>query len=66
MSENKGLSGISFLGVLTIIFIVLKLVKVIAWSWLWVLAPFWIPVALFLFYVVGAIIILAVCNREDD
>lgn len=36
-----------FLTVLGLIFIVLKLVGVIAWSWLWVLAPFWIGLALF-------------------
>lgn len=31
---------------LALIFIVLKLVGVITWSWWWVLAPVWIPVAL--------------------
>ena len=31
--------GIGFCGVLAIVFIVLKLCKVISWSWLWVLAP---------------------------
>lgn len=25
-------------------FIVLKLTGVVAWSWIWVLCPFWIPV----------------------
>lgn len=33
--------GISFMGLLTITFIVLKLTDVIDWSWLWVLAPMW-------------------------
>jgi len=33
-------------GVLGVVFIVLKLTGVIAWSWLWVLAPFWIPLAI--------------------
>lgn len=36
------------LELLTVVFIVLKLVGVIAWSWWWVLAPTWIPLALFL------------------
>ena len=40
--------GIGFLGILTIVFIVLKLTNVIDWSWLWVLAPFWIPWAIVL------------------
>lgn len=38
--------GIGFTGLLTIAFIVLKLTKVISWSWLWVLSPLWISVAL--------------------
>lgn len=32
--------------VLGVAFIILKLTGVIAWSWWWVLAPFWIPLAL--------------------
>lgn len=51
---NKG--GIGFVGVLTILFIALKLCGVISWSWVWVLAPIWIEaliiVALILFVVV--------------
>ena len=39
-SSRKG--GIGFVGVLTIAFIVLKLCKVISWSWVWVLSPLWI------------------------
>ena len=34
--------GIGFVGLLTIVFIVLKLCKVISWSWVWVLSPIWI------------------------
>ena len=29
-------------GVLLVVFIILKLIGVIAWSWLWVLSPLWI------------------------
>lgn len=35
--------GIGFFGLLTIVFIALKLTECITWSWLWVLAPLWIP-----------------------
>lgn len=42
MEDNKS-GGIGFCGLLTIVFIVLKLCKVISWSWIWVLAPLWIP-----------------------
>ena len=38
--------GIGFLGLLSIAFIILKLTKVIAWSWWWVLSPMWIPLAI--------------------
>ena len=41
MEKNSG-TGITFVGALTIAFIVLKLLKVIEWSWLWVLSPIWI------------------------
>ena len=43
MKESS--QGIGIFGVLGIVFIVLKLAKVIAWSWWLVLAPFWIPLA---------------------
>jgi len=50
-------SGVGFFGLLTILFIALKLFGVIGWSWWWVLAPLWLPVALFLgIAVVGFII----------
>jgi len=37
-----------FADVLGIVFIVLKLTGVIAWPWVWVLAPWWIVLALWL------------------
>ena len=40
--------GLSFTQVLTIAFIVLKLMNVITWSWWWVLSPLWIPAAIIL------------------
>lgn len=38
--------GIGFCGLLTIVFIVLKLLGKISWSWVWVLSPLWISTAL--------------------
>lgn len=46
--------GIGFTGLLTLIFITLKLCGVIAWSWVWVLAPLWIGWALAL-VIIGAV-----------
>lgn len=37
-------NGISFIKLLAIAFIVLKLCGVIAWSWCWVLSPLWISI----------------------
>lgn len=41
-------AGIGFFPLLGLTFIVLKLCGVIGWSWLWVLAPFWIPLSIVL------------------
>lgn len=41
--------GASFVELLQLVFIVLKLTKVIEWSWWWVLAPTWMPWVLFIF-----------------
>ena len=48
MSEQQvNVSGGMGLGsVLFIVFLVLKLTEVIAWSWWWVTAPLWIPFAI--------------------
>ena len=45
-NKNAKSGGTGFCGLLTIVFIVLKLCGVIAWSWLWVLSPLWIPMVL--------------------
>lgn len=52
--------GVGFFGLLTLVFIVLKLTGVISWSWGWVLAPLWIP---FLFGVIIIIVPLLVAWR---
>lgn len=43
-SSNSKNSGLGFGDVLQIVFIVLKLAKVIDWSWWWVLSPTWISI----------------------
>lgn len=44
-TQSSG-GGIGIGGLLGVAFVVLKLTHVIAWGWLWVLAPFWIPWAI--------------------
>ena len=53
MSARIGLPSI-----LGIVFIVLKLLGVITWSWIWVLAPFWISFIAFVL-IAGFILLLA-------
>ena len=49
MSKNSDTSsGISFLDLLTLVFIALKLTGYIDWSWWWVLSPIWIPLIILL------------------
>lgn len=43
---NTSNTGVGILGVLLIIFIVLKLVGVVTWSWWIVLIPLWIEIGL--------------------
>lgn len=48
--------GVSFAGLLFIAFLVLKLTHVINWSWWWVTAPIWIPLAIALLFLLYGII----------
>lgn len=57
-SSSSG--GIGFCGLLAIVFITLKLLHVISWSWWWVLAPIWIPTIVALVGIGVVILILAI------
>lgn len=46
MRDKKTSSGLGLLDVLAVIFIVLKLLGVITWSWVWVLSPIWIQLVI--------------------
>lgn len=57
MSESTKInSGIGFTGLLTVLFIGLKLTNVINWSWWWVLSPLWIDFALII--IIFAVLLL--------
>jgi hypothetical protein len=50
MTSSNKTNGISTLGALGLIFISLKLIGIINWSWWWVLSPFWaFPIVILLF-----------------
>ena len=53
--DSKNYS-ITFFDILAIVFIVLKLVKIINWSWWWVLSPIWMPIVLII--VIGLVVVL--------
>ena len=60
--DNKQIQtgGINFFGLLTIVFITLKLIGHINWSWWWVLSPLWLPITVVAMAAVfGFIIMLA-------
>jgi hypothetical protein len=44
-TNNNSSGGIGFMGLLTICFIVLKLVGFVSWSWWWVTCLIWGPIA---------------------
>ena len=46
MNNQNSNGGIGLVGLLTIVFTVLKLTRVITWSWWWVLSPMWISILL--------------------
>lgn len=57
MSNKKSTGGVGFMGLLTILFIGLKLTNYIMWSWFWVLSPIIIP--LLIGIICGIILLLA-------
>ena len=62
MENNKAKGGLTFLEVLQLIFIVLKLCKVIKWSWLVVFLPSLIPLGI----VVILLIVLFILSMKGD
>jgi len=66
MSENNNTNygGIGFTGLLTIVFIVLKLTHVINWSWWWVLAPTLIPLGLIVIILLIATFVFYINSRS--
>lgn len=56
--KDSSSKGLGLCDVLPVVFIVLKLIGVIDWSWWWVLAPVWIPVII----VVIAYIVISIVD----
>lgn len=52
-NNNKTYYGAPLTWVIFIVFLILKLVGVISWSWWWVAAPLWIPAVLAILFFLG-------------
>ncbi|MBE2213506.1 MAG: hypothetical protein IAE82_06510 [Opitutaceae bacterium] len=57
-----GSGPVGFVGLLTIVFVTLRLLGRIDWSWWWVLSPLWITAALSLL-ILGAVLFIAALDR---
>lgn len=60
-STNSG--GVGFVGLLTVLFIGLKLTGYIDWSWWWVLSPIWITTLVVLAFIAVAACIYVIGRR---
>jgi hypothetical protein len=59
MKSSSSSSGIGFCSLLTIVFVTLKLLNKIDWSWWWILSPLWIS---FLMLIVILIVVSLITN----
>lgn len=60
-SPSTSNHAVTFLELLFLLFLGLKLAGKIDWSWWWVFAPIWIPIAL-----VGIVVLLAILEWVID
>jgi hypothetical protein len=67
MSNPSNSGGIGFAGLLTILFIALKLTNTITWSWWWVLSPLWISAGLVISItvIIGAIALIVAARKQN-
>ena len=56
IENNTKKGGLGFCGILTLIFIILKLIDKIDWSWWWVLSPLWLPTGI----IIGIFLIIVI------
>jgi len=66
LKSNHGGVSISFSGLLTVAFIVLKLTHVITWKWIWVLAPLWVGIPFAVLLCVAVIIAAIIAAILDS
>lgn len=57
---------ISFISLLAIVFITLKLCHVITWSWWWIFSPLWIMGAVVLVVVIASLVISIIVSAQEN
>ena len=62
--EKTNNNSIGFIGLLTIVFITLKLTGFIDWSWWLVLSPIWASIILSLFILIVVFIVLGFAGKK--
>lgn len=67
--KNSKSGGFGLAGILTIVFVILKLTNVISWSWVWVLSPLWIgfavAIAFLVLYILGSVVFVGGADLLD-
>jgi predicted small integral membrane protein len=61
-TSSSSSDGIGFTGLLTVLFVGLKLTGYIHWSWWWVLSPLWIGAGISIVFILGVLWLL---NRDS-
>lgn len=64
MANSNSGSSIGLGTILFVVFLILKLTKVIAWSWWWVTAPLWIPIGFWLFIILLCLLFFPASFKE--
>jgi hypothetical protein len=62
-SSSSSSSGIGFPGLLTVLFVGLKLTGHITWTWVWVLSPLWISALIALAFLVIFVILALIAGK---
>ena len=63
ITKNTTSSSFPFCSILALIFITLKLLGHITWSWWWVLSPLWIPTVLLATIILGGALLVAIWGK---
>lgn len=66
MSQPPQATSSNVLGLMGVMFIGLKLTGYITWPWVWVLAPFWIPIAIILSVILACSVIIGIQKGIED